>query len=90
MRLVKAAIDVDQKSRTELLSLMQKITSLENPNSVPQMKGWLAENGLETDSLDKKAVAELIKTSAPHLTDALVLRQQLAKSSVKKYQATRR
>ena len=51
------------------------------------MKGWLAENGLETDSLDKKAVAELIKTSAPHLTDALVLRQQLAKSSVKKYQA---
>lgn len=66
---------------------MQKITSLENPNSVPQMKGWLAENGLETDSLDKKAVAELIKTSAPHLTDALVLRQQLAKSSVKKYQA---
>lgn len=78
---------MDQKSRTELLSLMQKITSLENPNSVPQMKGWLAENGLETDSLDKKAVAELIKTSAPHLTDALVLRQQLAKSSVKKYQA---
>ena len=87
MRLVKAAIDMDQKSRTELLFLMQKITSLENPNSVPQMKGWLAENGLETDSLDKKAVAELIKTSDPHLTDALVLRQQLAKSSVKKYQA---
>ena len=87
MRLVKAAIDIDQKSRTELLSLMQKITSLENPNSVPQMKGWLAENGLETDSLDKKAVVELIKTSDPHLTDALVLRQQLAKSSVKKYQA---
>ena len=87
MRLVKAAIDIDQKSRAELLSLMQKITSLENPNSVPQMKGWLAENGLETDSLDKKAVAELIKTSDPHLIDALVLRQQLAKSSVKKYQA---
>jgi DNA polymerase len=66
---------------------MQEITQLENPNSVLQMKEWLSENGLETDSLDKKAVAELLKTAPPKLAKVLEFRQQLAKSSVKKYQA---
>jgi hypothetical protein len=65
---------------------MKKLTELDNPNSVQQMKQWLADNGLETDTLGKKAVAELLKTAPEPLGDALSLRQQLAKSSVKKYQ----
>jgi len=87
MKLVNEAIAMDTRSRTELMAAMKKITDLDNPNSVPQMKQWLADNGLETDSLDKKAVAELIKTAPPELVEALTLRQQLAKSSVKKYKA---
>lgn len=51
------------------------------------MKVWLADNGMETDTLGKKAVAELLKTAPPELQTVLSLRQQLAKSSVKKYQA---
>ena len=66
---------------------MQHITALENPNSVQQMKQWLAENGIATDSLDKKAVSELLKSAPPELCEVLTLRQQLAKSSVRKYQA---
>ena len=60
---------------------------LDNPNSVQQMKNWLADNGLETDTLGKKQVTELLKTAPEPLKSVLVLRQQLAKSSVKKYQA---
>ena len=66
---------------------MRKLTELDNPNSVQQMKQWLAENGMETDSLDKKAVAALLKIAPEPLTEVLELRQQLAKSSVKKYTA---
>lgn len=66
---------------------MRKLTELDNPNSVQQMKQWLSDNGLETDSLGKKIVSELIKTAPPELQRVLMLRQQLAKSSVKKYQA---
>ena len=64
---------------------MQKVTRLENPNSVAQMKQWLADHGMEVESLDKKAVKELLKTAPPELAKALELRQQLARSSVKKY-----
>ena len=85
--LVEEAIKMDCRSRAELTEVMKKLTELENPNSVQQMKAWLAENGLETDSLGKKAVAELLKIAPEPLGDALSLRQQLAKSSVKKYQA---
>lgn len=84
---VEAAIEMDGKSRKELMAAMRHITELDNPNSVVQMKDWLADNGLETDTLGKKAVKELLKTAPPELADALSLRQQLAKSSVKKYQA---
>ena len=63
------------------------IAGLENPNSVQQMKQWLADHGLETDTLGKKAVAELLKTAPGPLREVLSLRQQLAKSSVKKYTA---
>ncbi|MCD7777558.1 MAG: DNA polymerase, partial [Clostridiales bacterium] len=87
MTLVKNAIAFDEMTKAELNKTMKDITELENPNSVLQMKEWLAENGLKTDSLDKKAVSELLKTAPPKLAKVLELRQQLAKSSVKKYQA---
>lgn len=87
MELVRQAIAMDERSKAELSAAMQELTSLENPNSVQQMKQWLADNGLETDSLDKKAVAELLKTAPEPLKTVLTLRQQLAKSSVKKYTA---
>lgn len=71
----------------ELAAAMQELTGVENPNSVQQMKQWLAEHGLETDTLGKKAVAEFLKTAPEPLRTVLSLRQQLAKSSVKKYTA---
>lgn len=87
MELVRQAIAIDERSRNELISAMREFTQLENPNSVQQMKDWVAENGLMTESLDKKAVAELMKNAPPELIRVLTLRQQLAKSSVRKYQA---
>ena len=87
MELVHQAIEMDTCSREKLTKTIKYLTTLENPNSVQQMKQWLSDNGLETDSLDKKAVAELMKAAPPELRDVLTLRQQLAKSSVRKYQA---
>lgn len=87
MELVRQAIQMDGRSRSELTQAMKELTELENPNSVQQMKLWLVDNGLETDTLGKKAVAEMLKTAPPQLQTVLSLRQQLAKSSVKKYQA---
>ncbi len=87
MTLVENAIAMDARSRAELTDMMQKLTHLENPNSVQQMKQWLINNGLEIDSLGKKQVIELLKDAPPQLRDVLLLRQQLAKSSVKKYLA---
>jgi DNA polymerase I - 3'-5' exonuclease and polymerase domains len=87
MTFVKQAIAIDQTSREELITQMQVLTNLDNPNSVQQMKNWLADNGLETDTLGKKAVTEMLKTAPDQLAEVLSLRQQLAKSSVKKYQA---
>ena len=87
MEMVKSAIAMDGRSKAELSAAMQELTELENPNSVQQMKQWLLENGVETDSLDKKAVAGLLQEAPEPLRTVLTLRQQLAKSSVKKYQA---
>lgn len=87
MGLVRNAIAFDERSRKTLTTAMQDLTNLENPNSVTQMKQWLSENGLETNTLGKKAVAELIKSAPAELQQVLILRQQLAKSSVKKYTA---
>ena len=81
--MVAQAIALDAQSRKELSAEMRKITSMDNPNSVSQMKQWLADHGLEVDSLDKKAV--LLKTAPPELAKVLELRQQLSRSSVKKY-----
>ena len=87
MELVDNAIAVDARSHEELTERMKRLTGLDNPNSVQQMKGWLSQHGVGTDSLDKKAVLELLKNAPSELSEALSLRQQLAKSSVKKYQA---
>ena len=87
MELVQQAIAMDARSREELTAAIKDITKLENPNSVLQMKQWLSANGVETDSLDKKAIAELLKNAPDKLASVLILRQQLAKSSVRKYQA---
>ena len=86
MALVRNAIKADARSRTELTRLMKELTDLDNPNSVQQMKQWLADNGMETDSLGKKVVTELLKDAPEPLGKVLSLRQQLAKSSIKKYQ----
>ena len=87
MLLVRNAIAADTRSRSELTRLIKEITKLDNPNSIAQMKGWLADRGLETDTLGKRAVAELMKTAPESLGRVLELRGALAKSSVKKYQA---
>ena len=87
MELVRQAIAMDARSRERLTAAMRELTELENPNSVQKMKQWLADHGLETDTLGKKAVAELTKTAPEPLREVLSLRQQLARSSVKKYTA---
>lgn len=88
MNIVRNAISFDGRSRETLTTSMQAITGLENPNSVQQMKQWLADHGVKADTLDKKAVKELIRNSDNQTVQtALMLRQQLAKSSVKKYLA---
>lgn len=87
MDVVENAIAFDAKSKAELSEKMQELTNLDNPNSVVQMKQWLADNGLEMDSLGKKEVAQAVKTAPKELAEVLLLRQQLSKSSVKKYQA---
>ena len=84
---VRQALRIDELSKTDLTARMQKKTGLENPNSVIQMKDYLAENGMEVDSLGKKDVAAMIKTAPEKLAEVLALRLQLAKSSVRKYQA---
>ena len=85
--LVEQAIKIDEISNADLTAQMQKLTDLENPNSVAQLKVFLSEKGIEADSLGKKDVVEMIKTAPPELAEILQLRLQLAKSSVKKYQA---
>ncbi len=87
MEMVRNAIAMDGRSKSELSASMRELTELDNPNSVQQMRQWLSENGMETDSLDKKAVAGLLQDAPEPLKTVLALRQQLAKSSVKKYQA---
>lgn len=87
MDVVTNAIKFDAFSKARLIGTLKDKTELENPNSVTQMKDWLMSKGVETDSLDKKAVLELLKAVPSNVADVLKLRQQLAKSSVKKYQA---
>ena len=90
MTLVENAIAIDAKTKDYLRSQMQEKTGLDNPNSVSQMKGWLSDQGIETESLDKKAIKELLSDSDDDITDVLTCRQQLAKSSVSKYTAMKK
>ena len=90
MPLVENAVQIDAITKEKLTHKLKELTGLENPNSVAQMKEWLKERGVETESLDKKSVTALLKIAQPPISDVLVLRQQLAKSSVKKYQAMRK
>ena len=85
--MVSQALRIDEISKCSLTARLQQITGLSNPNSVMQMKDYLAENGLETESLGKKDVKALIQTAPEDLTEVLELRLQLAKSSVRKYEA---
>lgn len=87
MHFVEQAIKIDAQTKVYLRSKMQEQTGLDNPNSVVQMKSWLSDNGVQAESLDKKAVKELISDSDDHIADVLSYRQQLAKSSVSKYTA---
>ena len=87
MNVVENAIRFDAFSKAALMATMKDKTELDNPNSVQQMKEWLSNKGIQADSLDKKAIIELLKTVPSDVADVLKLRQQLAKSSVKKYQA---
>ena len=87
MPLVENAVQINAITKDKLMDRLKTLTGLENPNSVAQMKEWLRDYGVETESLDKKSVTALLKTVQSPVSDVLVLRQQLAKSSVKKYQA---
>lgn len=84
--LAENAIAIDARSRESLMAVLKEKTGLENPNSVIQMIGWLEQHGMKTDSLGKKQVQELLKTAEEPLRSVLLLRQKLAKSSVRKYQ----
>lgn len=84
---VESAIKLDQEVKTHLMDELKHVTGLENPNSVLQMRSWLKKHGLEMESLGKKEVAKELKTVGKELAEVLRLRQQLAKSSVKKYTA---
>ncbi len=90
MEVVKNAIFFDESSKSVLMNQLQGITGLDNPNSVIQMKKWLADNGVNIESLDKKEITKYIlesDRSNDTVIKALSLRLKSAKSSIKKYQA---
>ena len=87
MRFVQSALAVDEATRRELTSELQRLTELSNPNSVTQIRSWLADHGAEVRDLSKKQVKDLLSDASEEIRPVLLLRQQLAKSSVKKYQA---
>lgn len=87
LQMVENAITFDERSKATIADEMRGLTDIDNPNSVSQMKSWLSDQGIEVESLGKKAIAEMIKDAPEDLAQVLSLRQQLAKSSVKKYQA---
>ena len=86
-QLVQNAIAMNAKFREQALQRAKEITGLDNPNSPLQVLGWLEEQGVKSASLDKEAVAELLRTTDGSVKEMLLLRQQLSKSSVKKYEA---
>lgn len=89
-KLVRQAIECDKILKEENTIKAQNITGLDNPNSVAQLKVWLIENGLEVESLSKKAVNDLLKDSDGEVEELLKLRMEMAKTSIKKYEAIER
>ena len=87
MELVENAIKFDEIAKQKATEELQGLTNIENPNSVMQMKEWLNDNGVEAESLGKKQVNEMIKDAPKEIAEVLELRQQISKSSVKKYLA---
>lgn len=87
MELADAAITLEEQSKAKLTSEMQRLTGVENPNSVYQLLDWLEKQGYKPDSLGKAQVQELIKTAKDPVKSVLEMRLQLSKSSVKKYTA---
>lgn len=85
--LVVQAIRCDERFKRTHLEQARSVTGLENPNSPAQLKAWLAEKGVEAESLSKASVLELLSHAEGEVELALSLRQELAKSSVKKYTA---
>lgn len=89
-KLVEQAIKCDSILKEENTIKAQNITGLDNPNSVAQLKVWLIENGIEVESLSKKAVSDLSKESDGEVEALLRLRMEMAKTSIKKYEAIER
>lgn len=87
MQLADKAICLDAEAKEELTTEMQRLTGVENPNSVYQLLDWLETQGYKSDSLGKTQVQELIKTAKEPVKSVLQMRLQLSKSSVKKYTA---
>ena len=87
MDFVESAIKCDNEMRETNLQTAREITGLDNPNSTVQLKKWLAEQGVETESLSKDSVETLLESATDNVTEMLNIRKQLAKSSVKKYTA---
>lgn len=87
MDLVESAIECDNEMRESNLQTAREITGLENPNSTVQLKEWLSEQGVKTETLSKDAIEELLSEATDNVAEMLNIRKQLAKSSVKKYTA---
>ena len=87
MEMVRQAIDCDEQFKRTHLDMARSVTGLDNPNSPAQLKAWLSERGVEAESLSKAAVLSLLEEADGEVELALSLRQELAKSSVKKYTA---
>ena len=85
--MVESAINLDKVSKSHLKEEMQSLSGLRNPQSVIQMQQWLKENGVELDSLGKKEIEAELEGIPEPMRSVLLLRQQLAMSAVKKYQA---
>lgn len=85
--LVDSAIKFDEILRDENMDRAIELTGLENPNSPLQLKEWLNKKGLEIDSLAKKDVESALKNTEGDIKEVLELRQELSKSSVRKYDA---
>lgn len=90
LSLAQQAIKINSIQTAVATEQAYTLTGLENPNSVAQLKDWLIENGVEIDSLSKKAVAALADETDGDIQEMLHLRLLMSKTSVKKYEAVMR